>query len=111
GSLVLSGDIHSSWAIEGPLGPDGVPAAVELVCPPAATTPMGQLFPPGLAATMAPRLVSQVPGGRWAELDHRGFLTVDLTLDRAEATWWWVTDDGDGHRTCEEGRRWLVPHL
>src|SRR3546814_4723495 len=47
GNLVVSGDIHSAWAIEGPLGPDGTPVAVELVCPPAATTPIGQLLPQG----------------------------------------------------------------
>lgn len=104
GSLVLSGDIHSSWAIEGPLGPDGVPVAVELVCPPAATTPLGQLFPAGVGERAAPKLVEQIPGCRWADLDHRGYLTLDLSHHQAEATWWWVKE-----RTAVQGRRWNVP--
>lgn len=104
GSLVLSGDIHSSWAIEGPLGPDGVPVAVELVCPPAATTPLGQLFPTGAGEWVAPRFVEQVPGARWADVDHRGFLTVELSRDQAEATWWWVEE-----RVAVQGRRWNAP--
>lgn len=104
GSLVLSGDIHSSWAIEGPLGPDGVPVAVELVCPPAATTPLGQLFPAGVGERAAPKLVEQIPGGRWADLDHRGYLTLDLSRHQAEAIWWWVDD-----QTTVQGRRWNVP--
>ncbi len=37
-TVVLSGDIHSAWAIDGPLGAAGTPVAVELVCPPAATS-------------------------------------------------------------------------
>ncbi len=104
GALVLSGDIHSSWAIEGPLGPDGVPVAVELVCPPAATTPLGQLFALGVAERAVPKLLEQLPGGRWADLDHRGYLTVDLSHHAAEATWWWVDD-----RATVQGRRWLIP--
>lgn len=126
GTLVLSGDIHSSWAFEGPLGADGVPVAVELVCPPAATTPLGQLFPPGVGEELAPRFLDQLPGGRWVDVDHRGFLTLELTPDQAEATWWWVEPegdtDGDDHDrgegrgdgrqprpTTTAGRRWVVP--
>lgn len=114
GSLVLSGDIHSSWAIEGPLGPDGVPVAVELVCPPSATTPLGQLVPPGVGERIAPRFEDQVPGVRWVDVDHRGFLTVDLGRDRADATWWWVeaADDDEAARPAPVvGRRWSVPQV
>jgi alkaline phosphatase D len=121
GSLVLSGDIHSAWAIEGPLGPDGVPVAVELVCPPAATTPLGQLFPPGVGALMAPGLADQIPGARWVDVDHRGYLTVAVGRDRADATWWWV-DPASRHRgddaspddppaDPELGRRWSIPRV
>ncbi len=106
GSLALSGDIHSSWAIEGPLGPDGVPVAVELVCPPAATTPLGQLLGPGIGEVAAPVIVDQLPGVRWVDLDHRGYLTVHLGRERADATWWWV----EGRRP-EPGRRWSVPQV
>ena len=123
GSLVLSGDIHSSWAIEGPLGPDRVPVAVELVCPPAATTPLGQLAPIGVGDRIAPRFEDQVPGVRWVDVDHRGYLTVDFTRDRAEAAWWWVddpTDDESGNEGSSNGetrpavmlgRRWTVPQM
>lgn len=123
GTLVLSGDIHSSWAIEGPLGPDGVPVAVELVCPPAATTPLGQLAPIGVGDRIAPRFEAQVPGVRWVDVDHRGYLTVDFSHQRAEAAWWWVddpTEDGLAHRSSSErdgrpsvalGRRWTIPQV
>jgi alkaline phosphatase D len=108
GSLVLSGDIHSAWAIEGPLGPDGKPAAVELVCPPAATTPMGQLLPPGAGTLLGPALVEQLPRVRWVDVDHHGYLVLDVRAERVEASWWWV-EPGSGSEPVV-GRRWTVPH-
>lgn len=114
-TITLSGDIHSSWAIEGPCGPDGRPVGVELVCPPAATTPMGQLFPSGAGEKMGPVLVDQLPGVHWVDTTHHGFLVLTLTEEEAVATWWWVDPDrvaptAVGHRLTipAEGRPRLV---
>lgn len=114
-TITLSGDIHSSWAIEGPAGPDGRPVGVELVCPPAATTPMGQLFPAGAGEKVALLLVDQLPGVHWVDTMHHGFLVVTLTEEEAVATWWWVDPDREaptavGHRLAVpgEGRPRLV---
>lgn len=110
GNLVTSGDIHSSWAVEGPLGPAGTPVAVELVCPPAATTPLGQLLPTGAGDLLGPALADQLPGARWVDVRHRGYLTVEVTRDRAEAAWWRVDAGGEpGDATAELVRRWRVP--
>jgi alkaline phosphatase D len=107
GALIVSGDIHSSWAVEGPLGPDGVPVAVELVCPPAATTPLGQLLPPGVGALLGPAIAKHMPRVRWVDADHRGYLTLDIGRDRAEAAWWWV-EPGEAV-VATRARRWSVP--
>ena len=96
GCLIVSGDIHSSWAIEGPLGPSTEPVAVELVCPPAATTPLGQLFPTGVGSRLGPALRHHLPNVRWVEVEHHGYLVLDLARDRAVATFWWVDPEGDG---------------
>jgi alkaline phosphatase D len=96
GCIVVSGDIHSSWAIEGPLGPSTTPVAVELVCPPAATTPLGQLLPPGVGSRLGPALRHHLPHVRWVEVEHHGYLVLDLARDRATATFWWVDPEGDG---------------
>ncbi len=106
-SIVLSGDIHSSWAIEGPCEPDGAPVAVELVCPPAATTPMGQLLPAGVGDRLGPALAHQIEHVRWVDATHHGFVVLTLTEDEALATWWWV-DPGTTAAT-EVGRRWAIP--
>ncbi len=106
-TITLSGDIHSSWAIEGPLGPDGRAVGVELVCPPAATTPMGQLFPAGAGEKMGPALVDQLDGVRWVDTTHHGFLVLTLTEEEAVATWWWV--DPDREAPTEVGHRMTIP--
>ncbi|MET0728707.1 MAG: alkaline phosphatase D family protein [Acidimicrobiales bacterium] len=107
GSIIISGDIHSSWAIEGPVDEAGQAVAVELVCPPSATTPVGQLLPPGVGARLGPVITEEVPGVRWAEMDEQGFLTIELTNDEARAAWWWVEAGRRG--SAHVGRRWTIP--
>ncbi|MFP5255882.1 MAG: alkaline phosphatase D family protein [Acidimicrobiia bacterium] len=106
-TITLSGDIHSSWAIEGPCGADGRAVGVELVCPPAATRPMGQLFPAGAGEKVGPVLVELLPGVRWVDTTHHGFLVLTLTEDEAVATWWWV--DPDRQAPTEVGHRLTIP--
>jgi alkaline phosphatase D len=96
-NVVVSGDIHSSWALEGPIGPSGEPVAVEVVCPPAATTPLGRLLPSGVGSWLGPALAEQVDGACWADVDHHGYVVLDIAADRLAASWWWVDPGGDGH--------------
>lgn len=101
GSVILSGDIHSAWAVEGPIGPDGGPVAVELACPPAATKPLGQLLPMG--GNLLERAFDRLPHVRWVETDHHGYVTVDVAVDRLAATFWWVDPAGSGAATRGRG--------
>ena len=96
-SVVLSGDLHSSWASE--LGP-----AVEVTVP--------AVSAPTFAQALAPRM----PGGRrllelifrWAnphvrylDTSHHGYVVLELTPGRLEAQWWHVGTvrhpDGEEH--------------
>ena len=99
--MILSGDIHSAWAIEGPVDPEGRPVAVELVSPPAATKPLGQLLPTGGA--LLERAFTRLPHVRWLETDHYGYLTLDVAADRLAATFWWVDPAGSGAATRGRG--------
>ena len=101
GSVILSGDIHSSWALESPLDPDGNPVAVEFVCPPAATKPLGQLLP-GIEPVLR-KAFGTLPHVRWIDADHHGFLTLDVARDRLAATFWWVDPAGSGAATRGRG--------
>ena len=110
GTVMLSGDIHSAWAIEGPSDEDG-PVAVEFTCPPAATTPLGQLLPSGGGELLSRTVTEQMPHVRWMSGDHRGYLIVDLARDRIRVSYWWVEEAGDGEAvSVTQGRRWEVPN-
>jgi alkaline phosphatase D len=98
-TLILSGDIHSAWAIEGLRDEAGRPTAVELVSPPAATTPLGKLLPKGVGGALSRGMERAVEGARWVDFDHYGYVVADVGRDRATATWWWVDPEDHTDRT------------
>ncbi len=105
-TLVLSGDIHSSWAVEGLRDGGGRATAVEIVCPPAATTPAGRLLPPGVGLALGAALTKAIEGARWVDLNQYGFVVVDIGRQEATATWWWV--DPEDHTSVRRGRTWPI---
>jgi alkaline phosphatase D len=83
---VLSGDIHSSWAAELPVG-------AEFVSPSVTTDSFARtVLPavPGISAVARRVFLSQNRHIRLADLDHHGYVTVDVTADRMQADWWHV---------------------
>ena len=115
--VVLTGDIHSSWAFDLAVDPHGDydpetgagSVGVEFVTP--AVTSAG--FPTNAAGAA---LVSN-PHLRWAELTQRGYVVLDIDASRVQASWWWVEDverpDGDAERFASawavyDGTRHLV---
>ena len=91
--IVLSGDIHSSWAFEVARDPwaddpgQREPILVELVTP--AVSSPGPVAPEQ-AEGFASELLARHPHLRWAELRQRGFVIVDVRVERVEATWHFV---------------------
>jgi alkaline phosphatase D len=95
--VVLTGDIHSSWAYdlaENPSDPTAYdPAtgrgslAVEFVCP-AVTSP-------GLPAALIPSLMQLTAGIRnlkYVDGNRRGYMLVDVTPERTQTQWFYVAD-------------------
>jgi alkaline phosphatase D len=90
--VVLTGDIHTSWANE--LTPNPVDAAVydpatgdgavavEFVTP--------GITSPGLPVDQATidLLLGINQHVKWVELDHRGYMTIDVTSERVHCDWW-----------------------
>jgi alkaline phosphatase D len=93
--VVLTGDIHSSWALDvsdDPNNPEvydpvtGVGSlAVELIAP--GITSGIEFAEAGLdlLLDLATRFNPHI---RWLELNHRGYFVLDVTPERARATWW-----------------------
>ncbi|MFP5371970.1 MAG: alkaline phosphatase D family protein [Actinomycetes bacterium] len=120
--VVLTGDLHSSWAAELTLdagNPDVPPVGVEMVTPSVTSRTFGKsLAPPlpGARALLRRVIASQNRHVRWFDLDAHGYVVVDVTAERVHAEWWhidtvarpgggeelaaaWVVRDGDPHLT------------
>lgn len=95
GSVIVSGDVHSSWAFEGPRDADGRAVAVELVAPAVSSTPMGRQLP---AATreLAELAADGVEHCVWSDLTERGWLRVAVRPDVIQADWFAVDADAIG---------------
>jgi alkaline phosphatase D len=105
GTVLLSGDVHSAWAFEGPCSPDGTPVAVEFTAPCVTSTPMARQLPKGwrrLAAGLAERL----PEARWFELERHGFLLLDVEADQVRADWFSI-DIEDPAARPDPAASWL----
>src|SRR4029450_6575017 len=93
---LLTGDVHSSWAME--LAPDPFDAgaydaaagrgalAVELVTPAISSAPPGK--DPAEAAAREAEYRARLPHLRYVDLWHRGYVLLDLDRERARAEWW-----------------------
>ena len=95
---VLSGDIHSSWAADLPVG-------AEFVSPSVTTDNFARtVLPavPGLSAVARRIFLSQNRHIRLADLNRHGYVTVDVSAERIQADWWHV----DSITRRPAGERW-----
>jgi alkaline phosphatase D len=95
--VVLTGDIHSSWGLDISKDPY-VPAvydpetgegslAVEFVAP-GVTSPA--LEDADLAAISEAALYATQPHLKYVELNHRGYLLLDITAEQTQAEWYFT---------------------
>ena len=106
GTVVLSGDVHSAWAFEGPRDDYGEPVAVEFVAPCVTSTPMGAQLPRGWRK-LAGELAGELAEARWFELEQRGFVILDVDAERVRADWYTV-DIGERHARPEPAASWVT---
>lgn len=96
--VVLTGDIHTSWALELVRNPGALtsgvfekPLGVELVTP-SVTSPG---FPDGVAQVVSAVLPVMNPHIKYTELKSHGFVIVDVTEERMLAQWRYVRNVTD----------------
>jgi alkaline phosphatase D len=95
-AIVLTGDVHSSWAYDVPPNPwDGYdPAsgkgtvAVEIITP-SVTSPSG-FGTPEEAAKRVETLRKSRPHLKYVDGLRRGYVVLDVTAERARADWFYV---------------------
>ena len=83
--VVLSGDSHNAWAFD--LDLDGHAAGVEFaghsVTSPGYESELGNVDPQAVAGAA----VARNPQLKWADTSRRGYVTVELTPERARTEW------------------------
>ncbi len=96
-AVVLTGDVHSAWAFDVPLDPwngyrpetgEGS-VAVELIVPAVSSEPY---FTGDQSRTLGPSIRASLPHLKFLDGEHRGFLILDITPARVQATWY-ITPD------------------
>jgi alkaline phosphatase D len=125
--VVLTGDVHSSWAMDLTRDPydvttydpvTGGSVAVEVVVPSVTSASLAGLFGPGAEAepAMIAGLMAQNPHMRFIDMVEHGYVILDVTPERAQADWYatpeilqpdnqefhmasWGTDDGANRLT------------
>lgn len=104
--VVLTGDIHSSWATElrrDPFAAVPTPAlAVELTAP-AVSSPT-PVDPPDLGVLHASH-----PHVRWVDMRHRGYLTVRFDRREALAVWHHTDDVATVHTNVPARKAFAIP--
>jgi alkaline phosphatase D len=119
--VVLTGDVHSSWAYDVPNNPwDGYDAstgrgtvAIEVVTP-SVTSPSG-FGTPEQAAQRVEKMTKERPHMRYVEGLRRGYVVLDVTRERAQADWYYVPTVNEKSTAEEFGKGFVsvagAPHL
>ena len=91
-AVVVSGDVHSNWAslVLDPTGERAV--AADMVTTAVSATAMGEQLPAGWR-TVAEELTTGVADYVWRDLEHHGYLRVDVRPDELRGDWI-ATDPG-----------------
>lgn len=85
----MSGDVHSSWAFEGPRTSDGSAVGVELTTPAVVSKPMGHSRAPG-AWRLLDGLVSALEHVLWVDVTARGYGLLRVSPEEARMAGWFV---------------------
>lgn len=106
-NVFLTGDIHTSWANDIP-HPDSVynsstgkgSAAVEFVC---TSVTSGSFITFNVPGNVIPSLISHV---KYADLSKRGYLLFDVTPQRVQGDWIYMSTVANRNFTSSTGASW-----
>ncbi len=113
--VVLTGDIHSSWANDLPLdpgtyapaGPLNNSVGVEFVCPSVTSDGFAEIFGDPVAAEAATSgLQTDNPNIRYLDGIGHGFAVLDVTPERVKSDFWFISDREDPRATVAHASSW-----
>jgi alkaline phosphatase D len=115
--VFLTGDIHSSWACEVPRDSASylaghAPVAVEIVGPSITSDNLNEILnaPPRSPLSLQVETVFKLANRhvKLLEFDSHGYTVVDVTPERLQADWYYVSDRTDVHASQRFGSGYQV---
>jgi alkaline phosphatase D len=109
--VFLSGDVHTAWAVElkrRPEDPNETPGAVEFVTASITTENLDDDLgaePRTRSLEVERKVIEENPHVHWVNLDAHGYVLLDVTPERVQASWWFVPET---HRRVPGERREAV---
>jgi alkaline phosphatase D len=120
-TIVLTGDVHSSWAFDitpdpfnpvtdyNPVTGEGA-VGVEFVAPAITSPPLGETFGGGTQAQVIEQaFLSDNPQMKMSEIRSNGYIVLDITPDRAQADWFFVDTVTEVSDTESFHAGWFAP--
>ncbi|WP_262690417.1 alkaline phosphatase D family protein [Kordiimonas aestuarii] len=101
-AVFLAGDTHNAWAFN-LADEDGNAVAVEFGTP-SISSPGLETYIPAQPATVKTALKKTSPELQYIDSEHRGWLELDLTPERATSTWYFVSTVLEQEYTVTEGQ-------
>ncbi len=108
----LTGDIHSSWACDIPRSSTSPSVAVEFVGTSITSDNLNEILgvPP---RTVSPQFEAVFQAGnphiKYLEFDSHGYSVVDVTPERMQMDWHYISDRADAQATQEFARAFAAP--
>jgi alkaline phosphatase D len=96
--VFVSGDVHSSWAVDLKRRDDredADPIAVEFVTPSLTSENLDEHMHADArtdSLDIERRIIEENPHIHWVELDSHGYVVLDVTSDRVRASWYFVDE-------------------
>lgn len=116
-TVVLTGDIHSSWANDLPVDAGSyVPgvtgsAGVEFVCPSVTSDGFAEILGGAEPATVATTTLQTMnPHLRYLDGVGHGYAVLDVTPDRVQTDFWFVADREDPQAPQRLAASWVAQH-
>jgi alkaline phosphatase D len=115
--VFLTGDIHSSWACDVPRNPGNYPllspsVAVELVCTSITSDNLNEIVgqpprnPTSLSVENGFKLTNRHV--KLLEFDSHGYSVVDVTRDRLQMDWYYISEREDPNAAQRFATAWQV---
>ncbi|WP_082115477.1 alkaline phosphatase D family protein [Lentzea aerocolonigenes] len=108
-AVFLTGDIHSSWAVDVPDGSALKSVATEYITTSITSDNFDEFLnvPPRTGSlALEAAIIAKNPHVRFVELDSHGVSTLDITPDEVRMDWFYTSDRTDPNATIRKAHSW-----